>query len=130
MKKLSGSALKYWLPVIAYAALIFYISSIPFFYLPGLAGTSYEQIDPDRFALHFIEYAVFGVLLFRALSNTHAHGMAERALALTLVLGFAYGLTDEMHQYFVPFREPSVFDILANGLGSMMGGLARSQLSS
>ncbi len=122
------NTLKYWLPAIAYAALIFYLSSIPLFYLPGLTGTKYEQIDPDRFALHFIEYAIFGILLFRAFSNTYTNGISEKALAFTFLVGFAYGITDEIHQYFVPFREPSLFDIVANGLGSMIGGAARSQL--
>ncbi len=128
MEYLRWNTLKYWLPAIAYAALIFYLSSIPFFYLPGLAGTKYEQIDPDRFALHFIEYAVFGILLFRAFSNTYTNGISEKALALTVFVGFAYGVTDELHQYFVPFRTPSLLDTIANGLGSIMGGVARNRL--
>ena len=36
-------------------------------------------------------------------------------------LAFLYGLTDEIHQAFVPGREASALDVMADGAGAMIG---------
>jgi len=40
---------------------------------------------------------------------------------LSVVLSSLYGVSDEIHQYFVPFREADLLDVLADTLGSIMG---------
>jgi len=42
---------------------------------------------------------------------------------LLLALGFGYGVLDEWHQSFVPGRDPSFGDLLADGVGVALGVL-------
>ncbi|MCL2231627.1 MAG: VanZ family protein [Treponema sp.] len=46
------------------------------------------------------------------------------ALLLTAAIGSAYGVIDEIHQYFVPGRHSDIWDWVANTLGSILGALA------
>ena len=39
----------------------------------------------------------------------------------SLIAFLVYGITDEIHQSFVPMRDASAFDIFADGLGSFAG---------
>ncbi|MGD8768566.1 MAG: VanZ family protein, partial [Desulfobacterales bacterium] len=40
---------------------------------------------------------------------------------LSVVLSSLYGVSDEIHQYFVPFREADLLDVLADTLGGILG---------
>lgn len=100
----------YWFLLIAYCGLIFYLSSRPALHV------SHDKI------IHTLEYAFLGFLISAALR----HYFHLRALGLALaVVGLAtlFGISDEIHQYFVPGRECSVWDALADFFGSMMGVL-------
>lgn len=114
--------IKYWAPVYIYAAIIFYISSLQFRTLPPLLSII-EVIDPRRVILHIIEYSGLGYLLYRALTNSDRQILYENALLFAVVMGLSYGITDEIHQHFVPTRELSLIDMLSNGLGSMIGAV-------
>ena len=46
------------------------------------------------------------------------------AVLLTTFIGSAYGAIDEIHQYFVPGRSSSIWDWLADTIGSFLGALA------
>ena len=83
-------ALGAWLPVVAWAALIFALSSIPDLGT-GLGGWDLAL----RKIAHAAEYAVLGALLLRAI------GRELPAAAI----GIAYAVTDEVHQAFVPGRQ-------------------------
>ncbi len=116
----------YWGPVFLYAGLIFYLSSLPGVPLPaGLGGETWEQVDPNKLILHIIEYSILGVLLLRAIINSHTATYAERALAMAVILGFSYGVSDEIHQYFVPNRTASFLDLFADGIGTYLGAYIR-----
>jgi VanZ family protein len=95
-----------WLPVVAWAGVIFLFSSIPS--LSSGLGT-WDLIL--RKAAHVSEYAVLGALLYRAL------GREEVALAA----GIAYAATDELHQHFVDGRHASVVDVGVDALGVAVG---------
>ena len=99
--------LSLWLPVAAWAALIFGLSSISTLDT-GLGGWDYVL----RKAAHVTEYAVLGALLARALR--------ERAGA-AFALGVAYAATDELHQHFVPGRHGTPFDLLFDAVGVALG---------
>src|SRR5688500_19210947 len=86
-----------WTPVVAWAALIFTLSSIPDLGT-GLGGWDLAL----RKLAHAAEYAVLGALLFRTL------GRELQAIAI----GIAYAVTDEVHQAFVPSRLVSPLDVL------------------
>jgi len=95
-----------WLPVVAWAAVIFAFSSIS-----GL-GTGLGTWDTVlRKAAHIAEYAVLGALLYRALGR-EAHALAA---------GIAYAATDEIHQHFVSGRHGSVVDVAIDVVGVAIG---------
>ena len=76
----------------------------------------------DKF-LHFIAYAILGVLFFRAY-RTLGIGKKYKLLILISILSSSlYGISDELHQHFVPQRQADVIDALANILGSITGVL-------
>jgi VanZ family protein len=95
-----------WAPVVVWAALIFALSSIPS--LSTGLGVWDEVL---RKGAHATEYAILGVLLFRALG---------RELP-SLLLGIAYAVTDEVHQHFVQGRHASPFDVAFDAAGVAVG---------
>ena len=103
------SPLRLWLPVVAWAALIFALSSVPDLGT-GLGGWDLVL----RKLAHAAEYAVLGALLLRAL------GSELPALAA----GVAYAISDELHQHFVAGRRGAPLDVLIDAVGVGIGILA------
>lgn len=60
--------------------------------------------------LHMIEYALLTFLTFRALYKTTRFPFAHM-LIIALLVSVAYGVTDEIHQTFVPTRTGTFRDI-------------------
>ncbi|MDI6798591.1 MAG: VanZ family protein [Candidatus Aenigmarchaeota archaeon] len=98
--------IKNYILVLAYMLVIFYLSSIPLNF-PEMINT----IDPTKFSFHVAEYSVLGFLLFNATRN----------ILFSVSISSIYGLGDEVHQYFVPFRSFSIFDLIADVIGSCLG---------
>jgi VanZ family protein len=110
----TGHFMQYWLPVFIYACLIFYLSSLshPEEYAPPLL----RQLG-DKMA-HAVEYGVLGILFYRALRYAGGEWAGRNAVWLAVATSACYGLTDEIHQAFVPMREPDVLDLLMDGMGA------------
>jgi len=108
--------IKYWLPVIIYAIFIFYVSSIPGEVIPVLFA--HQDI-----IFHIIEYAIFALLINRALKAHYPGLIYPRRILLVFLLSFIYAISDEFHQLFVPGRYASGFDLFTDGLGSFLGSL-------
>jgi VanZ family protein len=105
----SSRALANWLPVVVWAGVIFAFSSIP------SLGTGLGTWDTVlRKCAHATEYAVLGLLLVRAVGRE----------APALALGFAYAVSDEVHQAFVRGRHASPLDVAVDTLGLLIGLLA------
>jgi VanZ family protein len=107
-----------WLPVMAYVALIFTVSSIPQLQAQ-IPFTVSDKI------LHALEYALLGFLFARAWSATPP--VARSAAAVTLLaIGCAalVGASDEYYQSFVPGKESSVYDFVADAVGACLGQVA------
>lgn len=102
-----------WIPVLAYAALIFYLSSRPWPVPMAL------PLGVDK-AIHFTLYFFLAFGLIWAFRATRFK-MSHHLMWLAALIGFSYGILDEIHQSFVPGREASVFDALADGVGSVVG---------
>jgi VanZ family protein len=101
-----------WLAVAAYAALIFWLSSRPD-PLPELSARVWDK------AAHFLAYGGLGFLLLLAV---RASGAAPgRAAVLAALLTSAYGVSDEVHQAFVPLRQADPRDWLADTVGGAAG---------
>jgi VanZ family protein len=97
-----------WLPVVAWAAVIFAFSSVPHL------GTGLGTWDTVlRKGAHITEYAVLGALLYRALGRE----------PVALAAGIAYAATDELHQHFVRGRHASPVDVAIDAVGLALGML-------
>jgi VanZ family protein len=94
--------LSLWAPPVLYAALIFYLSSRSTF--PGVPSVVF---DFDK-VIHATEYGIFAALLLRATGSPW----------ISLLIAALYGVSDEVHQLFVPGRDSSVFDALADTFGA------------
>jgi VanZ family protein len=111
----SDKLLKYWLPVIFWAGVIFYLSS-----LPGLSSglAVFWDVLWRKFA-HAGEFTIFNWLLWRAL---RAHDLKfGQALILSLAATVLYAVSDEVHQYFVPDRQCRLLDVGIDSLGAIFG---------
>lgn len=109
---------KYWLPVIIYAVFIFIFSSIS---EPPKIIPLFPHSDK---LLHFMEYALFGFLMLRALFASYKDKKSIiylRFLAVSIVI--FYGMTDEIHQYFVPSRDMDILDLVTDSIGALIGQL-------
>jgi VanZ family protein len=120
MESAVGQRMRAWLPVAAYMALIFYLSSLPH---PDedLPKFLFEILG-DK-VLHVIEYAVLAVLCYRAFRRAAGPSAAEYAVVLAIAMASIYGATDEVHQAFVPFRTATWLDWVADTAGGMIGAL-------
>ena len=108
--------LRYWGPVCGYAGLIFYLSaqSHPEEHVPFVTHFS------DK-VLHAIEYAVLGALCYRALCGSGQTVWRQQAIPAAILLASLYGLSDEVHQAFVPFRDANWLDWVADTVGAAIG---------
>jgi VanZ family protein len=111
----------YWVPVALFAGTIFYLSSqshpedqLPSFLVKGIS---------DK-VLHAVEYAILSLLCYRAFRWAAWPAVAQQAVVLAIVTASVYGLTDEAHQLYVPFRESSWQDWLADTAGAAIGALS------
>ncbi len=103
------STLQAWLPVLAWAAVIFAFSSIPSLQ-SGLGGWDLAL----RKLAHLTEYAILGALLLRA----------TRRPWLALGLAALYAVSDEVHQHFVEGRHGAPLDVAIDTVGALAGILA------
>jgi VanZ family protein len=99
-----------WLPVALDAALIFYLSSIP--QLPSPPGPFSDK------HFHFGSYALLAALLVRALASARIRNVTGRVAIGAFALATLYGVTDEIHQMFVPGRTSALDDLAADALGA------------
>ncbi len=106
--------LHYWFPVFSYCLLIFLQSSYP---SPEIVPAVPHM---DKF-LHFMAYGILGILFFRAYSTLRIKNNVNLLIISSILSSSLYGISDELHQYFVPCREAELMDALANLLGSIGG---------
>ena len=112
--------LRYWGPVCGYAALIFYLSSQP--HPEETLSTLITDVS-DK-VLHIVEYTVLGGLCYRAVKWGTNESWSQQAMLISILFTSLYGVSDEVHQAFVPFRESSGLDWLADTVGAVLGTMA------
>jgi len=102
------------LPVVLYVALIFFASTRPNLKPPG------PEFPLEDKAIHFAEYTLLGVLLFKGIGYT---ALRDRRLAFLFLfsVGASVGGLDEIVQSYVPGRSMSIFDWMADAAGVALG---------
>jgi len=102
--------IKLWVPVILWAALIFYLSS-----LPDLKTDLKYDFFLRKIA-HMLEYLILTFLLFRAIKGSF--DLTELFLFIyPASLALFYAVSDEFHQLFVRGRDGSIMDVLIDAAG-------------
>ncbi len=102
-------------PVILWALALFLQSSIPGDDIPELGLLKHDKI------IHFLIYVIFAFVVHRAVRNQSLFPfLARHHYVATLLIVSLYGAGDEWHQAFVPGRDASVFDWLADTGGGMV----------
>jgi len=137
-------ALKAYLPVILWMAVIFTVSTdlgstrrtsrligpVLRWFNPQITDEAIRQVQTVvRKAGHVVGYAVLAGLVWRARRLMLAGGGGKldwdwRDLWFVLAVCALYAVTDEIHQSFVPSRQGSAVDVLIDTLGALCGLLA------
>jgi VanZ family protein len=114
------SRLLTWLPVLAWAGLIFALSAQP--------NLRFEQDATLDFIVrklgHMGIFGILALLLWRALSTTTR---LRPAMAWAGAAALAYAASDEFHQGFTAGRHPAMTDVGIDGIGivvALLVGLA------
>jgi polysaccharide biosynthesis protein VpsQ len=112
----------------------FFISILPVFYMyliwqqtshfdPESVSSLKEVLNPylilaigAAFELgHLFE---FGILYFLLIMSVLSYGHLKKWMeVIIIIISLLYGLVDELHQIFVPFRSFSIFDLIKNAIG-------------
>jgi VanZ family protein len=128
--------LLWWLPAIAWAGVIFFMSTKTFGssfsarLLAEILALVHLQVAPHTFALlnhllrklgHLTEYSIFAIFLYHAVGDGDREAWNPRKALTCIVLAGLYSLTDEFHQRFVPGRGPSIVDCGIDTIGALLG---------
>lgn len=99
------------LAVLLYCSLIFFLSSqkIP---------ENLTVIEGADKVVHFFEYGFLAFLLYRMSIEETGKWLREHPFLSSWIFTVFYGIIDEFHQSFVPTRNMSIGDLLADGLGA------------
>lgn len=89
---------------------IFYFSSIS-----GITGIETGRGDWIPRIYHFTVFFLFSFFFFVTIKGTKK--IKKKYLLIVLIISIIYAIFDEIHQIFVPFRYPSISDVLTNSLG-------------
>ncbi len=93
------------------AGIIFYMSSQIFEQGIGSGGIGFKAL-----AYHLI--AFFSLAFF--LSVSLVRGEHKKFISIAIILSILYGISDEIHQFFVPGRVSSIYDIFLNSFGIIL----------
>lgn len=127
-----------WTLVIAWMALIFYLSHQPATQSNGLSTgiteriiVMFEKLAPNmefdirsfnhivRKNAHFFAYLILGLLTSNALKNSNVED--RKGFLLAFLISVSYAASDEFHQLFVPGRGGQVKDVFIDSMGSLVG---------
>lgn len=98
-----------------YMALIWTLSSFP---ADAIVNTPFSFDSLLKESLHLIEFAILYWLIAFAFM---AHGRwTERTSLIAAAFAILYGLTDEIHQSFVPARSATVIDFVKDTIGVLV----------
>lgn len=132
MNKSTKSFLSRWLPVLLWAALIYWLSneSNPYKYISAPVRIwlknnrlfDYRMWEISGLLMHLTLFAVLAILIIRVLAWQKRPRFAHFFFAF--ILAVLYAVSDEIHQSYVPDRAFEVLDLSLNTSGAFLGVLA------
>jgi VanZ family protein len=132
------SAALWWGITLAWAALVFYLSTQTFgpntsrallawtlnlLHLPVSRGTFGLLHGLFRGLAHLVEYAILALLVYGLRVEKQRELWRPRWAAFCLAVAAAYALTDELHQSLVPGRHASLLDCGLDATGAALAML-------
>ena len=110
---------KYKFPAIAWAVLIFTLSSIPGARLPKWTFLHFDKV------IHAGFYFILGLFVYRFLEpREHSFSFNWKRAFASVAIVVVYGVFDEFHQSFVPGRMADVYDATADTIGGLLSAAA------
>lgn len=101
---------------LAYMALIWVLSSLPHNAVVELPNSSIDRFWKE--SMHLIEFAILYLLLVGAVLTT---GRITTGLSFVCAaVAASYGVVDEIHQSFVPYRSATVIDVVKDVIGVLV----------
>jgi len=118
-KQIVYGAFFYWFPLVMYMGIIFYLShqSDP---TPGISIPVSDKV------VHVAEFFILQLLAIRAFCFARPVKSQRQWLLASIVFCCVYALSDEFHQFFVPERESSLFDFIADSAGIFLSVIMHS----
>lgn len=107
-----------WSAIVGYMALIFFLSS-RHLDIPPLLPDYFDKL------VHVLIYVPLGFLFFISLKKS---GFNKYVFLISFLMAGIYGITDEFHQSFVPGREASLFDVVADFVGAFLGSFLADRI--
>jgi VanZ family protein len=108
-----------WIPAILYMALIWAVSSMS---APEFPVRAFPFRDKG---VHAVLYAGLALLVAHACLRSFEGRARIRIALVACFVTIMWGFLDEVHQAFVPGRSSDVLDLLADGLGAVVGAGTR-----
>ncbi len=106
-----------WAPALVWVGVLFFASSLP--------GTAFPKVGwplADK-AVHLGLYGVLGALVVLGARRAWPNFGMIRLVVRSVLIATTFGLSDEIHQLFVPFRSFDLWDLLADTLGAALGSV-------
>ncbi|MGM0838919.1 MAG: VanZ family protein [Bacillota bacterium] len=100
---------------LAYMALIWFLSSNP---ADAFVDTGMSWDNAFKESLHLIEFGILYLLL--VLFFLIDGKLTKKVNILCAAIAITYGLTDEIHQSFVPARSATVIDFVKDTIGVLI----------
>jgi VanZ family protein len=114
-----------WGPALGVMAVVFALSS-----QPGLRVSDDPGVDlPLRHVAHVAAYALVCLCLVRGICWGLDGKPRSRDLLLAVALATLYGVSDEVHQSFVPDRTGHAVDVGWDLVGAMVGAVVARTVS-
>jgi hypothetical protein len=108
----------YWVPIILYSGLIVFLSSLSHpeehFSDPYFLGFGNDKVS------HGIEYGILGILFLRAFQLGLGEARFPYPAFWAIIAATLFGISDELHQHFVPNRDMDLWDVLADFTGATL----------
>ena len=101
------------LPCLFVATAIFLVSHIP-----GEEIDIPLSVQPVRLDL------VYHIAVYFILSTSICFGIGARSVGANIaviLIAFTYGISDELHQIYVPGRSPAIIDVMSDLGGTILG---------
>ena len=105
--------------LILYAVLILLVSSIPGNSIPRFVLFSWDKL------LHLIEYSILSFLSVNSFDKK-----SKKQIIIISFFCLCFAMLDEVWQSFIPGRFSSALDVIADGIGIVIGSIFAVRLNS